>query len=162
MKHEESDGGTLTDVPRAGSNLFEVVAGTVKIAHADALAGVETTIKAGASLKLAIDPANADLTEYGIRNTSVDTPFTLDASFGGKLPLTLDTAGVTPPDSRMITNALVTVKSTSAAAVGAMLSAVKPWRNYGYVSTVVSRANADDTTTLLLVSKFSGMKIYLR
>ena len=162
MKHEETIGGALTDVPRAGSNLFEVAAGTVKIAHADALAGVETTIDAGASLKLAIDPANADLTAYGIRNTTVDTPFTLDASFGGKLPLTLDTAGVTPPDSRMITNALVTVKSTSAAAVGAMLSAVKPWRNYGYASTVVSRANGDGTTTLLLVSKFSGMKIYLR
>ena len=162
LKHEASDGGALTDIPRAGSNLFEIVAGTVKIAHADALSGVETTIKAGASLKLAIDPANADLTAYGIRNTTVDTPFTLDASFGGKLPLTLDTAGVASPDSRMITNALVTVKSTSAAAVGAMLSAVKPWRNYGYASTVVSRANADDTTTLLLVSKFKGMTFYLR
>ena len=52
--------------------------------------------------------------------------------------------------------------SQMAAAVGAMLSAVKPWRNYGYASTVVSRANADDTTTLLLVSKFKGMTFYLR
>ena len=83
MKHEETDGGALTDVPRAGSNLFEIVSGTVKIAHADALAGVETHIDAGASLVLPHDPANADLTNYGIRNTAVDTPFTLDASFGG-------------------------------------------------------------------------------
>jgi hypothetical protein len=162
LKHEAKDGGTLTDIPRAGSNLFEIVNGTVMIAHADALAGVETTIDAGASLKLALDPDNADLTQYGIRNTTVDTPFTLDASLGGKLPLTLDTASAEPTDCLVMTNALVTVKSTSAAAVGAMLSAVKPWRNCGYVSTVVSRTNADDTTTLLLVSKFSGMKIYLR
>jgi len=163
MKHEDDDGGNLTDVPRAGSNLFEIVQGTVKIANADALAGVETTIDAGAALQLAIDPANADLTQYGIRNMAVDTPFTLDASFGGKLPLTLDTAGAVPvADCAEMTNALVTVKSSSAEAVGAMLSAVKPWRNYGYASTVVSRANGDGTTTLLLVSKFSGLKIYLR
>ena len=57
---------------------------------------------------------------------------------------------------------MVTVKSTSAEAVAEMLPVLRPWRNYGYASTVVSRANADDTTTLLLVSKFSGMKIYLR
>ena len=163
LKHEAKDGGALTDIPRAGSNLFEIVAGTVKIAHADALAGVETTIKAGATLKLAIDPANADLTAYGIRNTTVDTPFTLDASFGGKLPLTLDTAGAVPAaDCPVLTNALVTVKSTSAEAVAEMLPVLRPWSNYGYASTVVPRANADDTTTLLLVSKFKGMTLYLR
>ena len=164
MKHEADDGGELTDVPRAGSNLFEIVAGTVKIANADALAGVETTIDAGATLQLAIDPANADLTEYGIRNTTVDAPFALAASFGGKLPLTLDNAGTEiPAGCRVMTNALVTVKSTSAEAVGAMLSAVKPWRTWGFKSEIVPRVNGDtDTTTLLLVSRSCGTALYLR
>ena len=163
LRHELSDEGKLSDIPRAGSNLFEIVAGTVKIAHADALAGVETTIKAGATLQLALDPANADLTAYGIRNTAVDTPFALDASFGGKLPLTLDNAAAEiPAGCTMMTNALVTVKSTSAAIVAEMLSAVKPWRAYGFKSTLVARENADDTTTLLLVSKALGTSIYVR
>ena len=163
MKHEDDDGGNLTDIPRAGSNLFEIVEGVVKIAHADALAGVETTIHAGASLQLAIDPANEDLTEYGIRNTTVDTPFTLTGGLGGKLPLTLDTADAVPAEGcRVMTNALMTVRSTSAYAVGEMLSAVKPWRGYGYASKVVPRENGDDTTTLLLVSKFCGATLYVR
>ena len=164
MKHEAHDNGTLTDVPRAGSNLFEIVSGTVKIAHADALAGVETHIDAGASLVLPHDPANADLTNYGIRNTTVDTPFTLDASFGGKLPLTLSTEGyVVPENCHALTNALVTVKDTSAAAVRAMLPALRPWKPYGLTSTVVPRANpGENTTTFLLVSKHSGCTVIIR
>ena len=161
MKHEAHDNGTLTDVPRAGSNLFEIVSGTVKIAHADALAGVETHIDAGASLKLAIDPSNADLTAYGIRNTTVDTPFTLAASFGGKLPLTLATEDFTVPENcHALTNALVTVKDSSAAAVRAMLPSLRPWKPYGLTSTVVARANpGENTTTFLLVSKHTGLTI---
>ena len=164
MKHEAHDNGTLTDVPRAGSNLFEVVNGTVKIAHADALAGVETTIDSGASLKLAIDPSNADLTAYGIRNTTVDTPFTLAASFGGKLPLTLATEDFTVPENcHALTNALVTVKDSSAAAVRAMLPSLRPWKPYGLTSTVVARANpGENTTTFLLVSKHTGLTIIFR
>jgi hypothetical protein len=164
MKHEAHDNGTLTDVPRAGSNLFEMVSGTVKVAHADALAGVETTIDSGASLKLAVDPSNADLTDYGIRNTTVDTPFTLAASFGGKLPLTLATEDyVLPEDCHAITNALVTVKDSSAAAVRAMLPNMHPWKPSGLTSSVVARANpGENTTTFLLVSKVSGLAIIFR
>lgn len=164
MKHEAHDNGTLTDVPRAGSNLFEIVSGTVKIAHADALTGVETTIDSGASLKLAIDPSNADLTAYGIRNTTVDTPFTLAASFGGKLPLTLATEDyVLPEDCHALTNALVTVKDSSAAAVRAMLPNMHPWKPSGLTSSVVSRANpGESTTTFLLVSKGSGLTVIFR
>ncbi len=43
-----------------------------------------------------------------------------------------------------------------------MLSAVKPWRAYGFKSTLVSRENADDTTTLLLVAKALGTSVYVR
>ena len=163
MRHEETDGGVLTDVPRAGSNLFEIVEGTVKIAHADALAGVETTIDAGASLKLAVDPANADLTAYGIRNITVDTPFTLDASFGGKLPLTLDTAGVPLPEARLFTNALVTVNTTAAATVRDMIGNPKPWRGTGYVSRVIEVPDATaGTVTFALESRFKGTSLLIR
>ena len=122
---------------------------------------METTIDSGASLKLAIDPSNADLTAYGIRNTTVDTPFTLAASFGGKLPLTLATEDyVLPEDCHALTNALVTVKDSSAAAVRAMLPNMHPWKPSGLTSSVVSRANpGESTTTFLLVSKVSGLTV---
>lgn len=163
LKHEATIGGSLTDVPRAGSNLFEVAAGTVKIAHANALAGVETTIKAGASLKLAFDPANADLTAYGIRNTTVDTPFTLDASFGGKLPLTLDTADGPSPEARIFTNALVTVNTTAAATVRDMIENPSPWRGTGYVSRVIEVPDATaGTVTFALESRFKGTCLLIR
>ena len=126
---------------------------------------METHIDAGASLKLAIDPSNADLTAYGIRNTTVDTPFTLAASFGGKLPLTLATEDyVLPEDCHALTNALVTVKDSSAAAVHAMLPNMHPWKqSSGLTSTVVERANpGEKTTTFLLVSKHTGVVIIFR
>ena len=94
----------------------------------------------------------------------MDTPFTLDASFGGKLPLTLSTEGyVVPENCHALTNALVTVKDTSAAAVRAMLPALRPWKPYGLTSTVVPRANpGENTTTFLLVSKHSGCTVIIR
>ena len=128
MKHELEDGGELSDVPRAGSNLFEIVSGKVKIAHADALSGVETSLAAGTSLELVLDSGNADLTKYGIRNTSVDVPFTLDESFGGKLPITVDASAVQAPVHGVVyTNGIITVKSSVAESIGAMLEIGRIW-----------------------------------
>ena len=154
MKHEVSDGGELSDVPRAGSNLFEIVAGTVKIANADALAGVETTIDAGASIQLVLDPDDADLMKYGIRNTTADAPFTLDASFGGKLPLTVDANAVPPPTGgKVFTNGVITVNSTAATAIAPMLAVRRPWA--GVASKMVP-IEEDGMVTFALVSKRVG------
>ena len=55
------------------------------------------------------------------------------------------------------------VKDTSAAAVRAMLPALRPWKPYGLTSTVVPRANpGENTTTFLLVSKHSGCTVIIR
>lgn len=162
MKHE-TESGDLTDHPRANSNLFEVVGGIVKVAHHDALSGVATSIGEGASLQLALDPGNADLARYGIRNTSVDEPFVLHESFGGKLPLTLDAAKlVLPVRGNALTNALVTVKSSAAASVRGMLPVLHPLRNDGLVSSLETRENGDGSTTFYLVSAFKGLSICIR
>lgn len=163
MKHEVADGGELSDIPRAGSNLFEIVAGTVKIAHADALAGVETTIDAGASIQLVLDPDDADLMKYGIRNTAVDAPFTLDASFGGKMPLTVDVSAVPPPaNGAVATNGIITVKSTAAEAVGDMLAGFgRVWKGAGVSSRIVPIQDGA-TTTFAAISKRVGVVFSLR
>jgi len=116
-----------------------------------------------ATAALAVDPANADLTAYGIRNTTVDTPFTLDASFGGKLPLTLDTADVPSPEARIFTNALVTVNTTAAATVRDMIENPSPWRGTGYVSRVIEVPDATvGTVTFALESRFKGTCLLIR
>ena len=51
----------------------------------------------------------------------------------------------------------------AAAAVRAMLPALRPWKPYGLTSTVVPRANpGENTTTFLLVSKHSGCTVIIR
>lgn len=50
MSHEASDGGDVCDVPRIGSNLVEVVNGTVRIENADALSGSVTSWAKGTRL----------------------------------------------------------------------------------------------------------------
>ena len=162
MKHE-TDGGDLTDLPRANSNLFDIVGGTVKIASAEALSGVVTSIGEGAALKLAMDPENADLVKYGICNTSVSNPFILHDSFEGKLPLSLDTAKLSPPvRGNMLTNALVTVRSSIAAHIREMLPVLHPLRDDGLVSVLEMRDNNDGTTTFYLVSGYKGLCISIR
>jgi hypothetical protein len=163
LKHELHDGGALSAEPRAGSNLFEIVAGTVKVAHADALSGVITSVGAGSSLQIVLDQDNPDLARYGIRNSAVDEPFVLHESFAGKLPVELDVSKLDLPTRGMtLTNALVTVKSSIASKIRGMLPVLRPLRNQGLVSVLDSCDNGDGTTTFYLVSGFKGFSICIR
>jgi len=160
MRHEETDGGVIVDVPRAGSNAFEVVDGVLEIAHVDAVAGAEMRIASKASLKLAVDPENAELFEYGIRNTSTDTPFVLDESFGGKMPLSIDWSKVAKSDAPM-TVGLVTVKKELQDAVLAMMPSLRPpWTGISYELVTIDRG-ADEVTVALKVRPIY-MRIIIR
>ena len=162
MKHELDDGGELSDIPRAGSNIFEVVEGKVKVAHADALSGLETSFAAGTSVELVFDSANADLVKYGIRNVTVDAPFSLDASFGGKLPFSVDASSALPPaPGTVVTNGLITVKNAAAESVRSMLQVKRPWKNIS--SKLIELGDAETgTTTFALESRFVGTVISVR
>jgi len=162
MKHELDDGGELSDVPRSGSNIFEVVEGKVKVAHADALSGLETSFAAGTSVELVFDSANADLVKYGIRNVTVDAPFSLDASFGGKLPFSVDASSALPPaPGTVVTNGLITVKNAAAESVRSMLQVKRPWKNIS--SKLIELGDAETgTTTFALESRFVGTVISVR
>ena len=162
MKHELEDGDELSDVPRAGSNLFEVVSGKVKIAHADALSGVETSLAAGTALELVLDSANADLMKYGLRNTSVDVPFTLDGSFEGKLPISVDASAVLAPVSGVVyTNGIITVKSSVAESVGSMLAIGRIWS--GCPSKMLKIEDAElGITTFAIESRHVGTILSIR
>lgn len=65
------------DNPENGANAFIVTNGTLKVTAADALDGLSVVFAPGASLVLAADLGNADLTRYGIKNVKTSTPFTV-------------------------------------------------------------------------------------
>ena len=160
MRHEETDGGEITDIPRAGSNAFEVVDGVLEIAHVDAVAGAEMRIASNASIKLAVDPENAELFEYGIRNTSTDAPFALDESFGGKMPLSIDWSKVAKSDAPM-TVGLVTVKKELQDTALAMMPSLRPpWTGISYELVTIDR-DADAVTVALKVRPIY-MRIIIR
>ena len=101
--------------------------------------------------------------KYGIRNTTVDTPFTLDPSFGGKMPLTVDVSAVPPPaNGAVATNGIITVKSTAAEAVGEMLAGFgRVWKGAGVSSRIVPIQDGA-TTTFAAISKRTGVVFTLR
>lgn len=157
LRHEETDGGALSDVPRAGSNRLEVVSGQLRLAHADALAGVETTVDAGATLCIELDPNSADMNRYGLRNVTTDTPFVLAAELGGKLPLTVDASKLARPTAPQAVTPILTVRDAAADAVRAMLPAeMNLWR--GYKGTVGStHDDVAKTTTFVVNSEIRGL-----
>lgn len=80
-------GEDSADDPMEGANIFIVTNGTVKVTSADAMNGLATTFASGTSLVLAVNPDDAELTRYGIRNDKTDNPFSVNG--GGTLPFSL-------------------------------------------------------------------------
>ncbi len=159
-KHEVDDGGELTDVPRAGSNLFEVVSGTVKIRNANALAGVETTVAERAVVQIVLDPDNADLVKYGIRNVTAATPFSVMG--GGKLNFSVDCSGVpTPVAGGVVTNALLTVSDAAVWDLRTIMPIrLQIWDEL--CSKVTPVSNGDGTTTFIVESGHFGFVLHIR
>lgn len=164
MKHELSeDGGELSDIPRAGSNLVEVLKGTVRIENAFALSGAMTTW--GEGTKLMVNSANTedvDLKRFGIKNVSVDVPFVLNEGLE-RLPIS-----VVAPDDLSIpavaTNALFTVKDSALPSVMAMMPPLKDLSIWPTLPAkyVFVRDAANGWTTVALESKIRGTIVSIR
>ena len=155
MRHETDDDGEVCDVPRAGSNLVVVAAGTLKIAHADALAGAETSFSDGTKLVVRYTGEDDDLQRYGIRDTTATTPF------AGALPIELDVSRLPVPTGvDAPTLGLVTVSRAAADDVEALLpKTMRLWK--GYASKVV-REDGAETTTFKVKSEIKGLMLIVR
>lgn len=161
MKHETSDGGSLSDVPRAGSNLVEFTEGVVKVANARALSGSEITVNEGASIRVAVNLDDAELTRYGIINVATDSPFTVSDGLDGKLPISLDTTGVQFPEGSVLTNGLVTVSASAAPSVRGMIQRIaRPWP--GVKARVIEIQNQDGTVTFAAETSEIGLIVTIR
>ena len=163
MSHEASDGGDVCDVPRIGSNLVEVVNGTVRIENADALSGSVTSWAKGT--RLVVDTTNTeneDFRRYGLRNVGVDEPFVL---LGGQSHLPISVAE--PEDAiapKVATNALFTVKSSAVESVMAMMPPLRDLRVWPTlpVKYVIAKDIEKGWTTVALESRNRGTIVSIR
>jgi hypothetical protein len=163
MKHESVDGGEVSDIPRTGSNLFDVVEGELRIAHADALAGVQTTVGSNAVLSIELNPENGDLETYGIRNVTTDTPFVLADSLEGRLPIKMIASAIEEPVwGEVRTNALLTVNAKAASSVRPMLKRLpRTWEAFSQV--IVEQVDGETgDVTFSIVNYISGFKVIFR
>ena len=148
--------------PEATSNLFEVAAGTLRVASYNAMDGLETTFDNGTSLVLALDPNDADLVKYGILNAKTGTPFVLGSGLS-KLPLTVDVSAYPVVDGNKFECGLVTVANNAETlqAVRGMMPNVKPWSDIH--QSVVERENAGEgTVTFVLCAERNAFTIIFR
>ena len=148
--------------PEASSNLFEIVAGTVKVKSYNAIDGLETTFDNGTSLVLAIDPSDANLTKYGIMNAKTQTPFRLGSGLS-ELPLVIDTSAYPVVENEPQTFGILTVadNAETLAATRAMLPRLKPYRDIH--NSIVERENVGEgTVTFALRLEQIGTVIIVR
>ena len=149
-------GITGSDEPLANSNLFAVAQGFVKPLAADSFNGMEMTFAAGTGIKLDINPADADLRAYGLRNTKVETPFVAAA---GAIPVTFDVPNgfeITSP----VTLGVVTVPTDNVETVLGMLSISKP--SLKNCKMIVDLVPNGDQTTIVATFKRIGTTILFK
>ena len=154
-------GADASDTPTEGSNLFDVTNGTVKVTAADAMNGLVTTFAPGARLVLAVDPGNADLMRYGIRNVKTATPFAVAS--GGTLPFSLEASPAVRAamKGRAATIGLFTVTSEADAAFRPLVpSSIAPPFPASKGTIVRSEANGMVTYSMSIVPL--GMRLIIR
>ncbi len=148
--------------PEASSNLFEVVAGTVKVTSYNAMDGLATTMANGSSLVLVLDPSDENLTKYGILNAKTEKPFTLGNGLS-TLPLSVDVSACPVIDKGPQTFGILTVANNAEtlAATRAMMPRIKAFS--GIHNSIVERENSGEgTVTFELLLEQLGTTVLIR
>ena len=150
-------GNAASDEPLASSNLLAVAQGYVKPLAADSFNGLEMTFAAGTGIKLDIDPQDADLRAYGLRNTKAVTPFT---AVGGTIPVSFDVPDGFSTQSEFSVG-IVTVPAESVESVRGMLSVARPKIGCSMSIDVVPHGD-DATATIAATFKRVGLLIIFK
>ena len=141
-------GNAESDEPLASSNLLAVAEGFVKPLAADSFNGMEMTFAAGTGIRLDINPNDADIRTYGLRNTKAATPFA--AANGGTIPVSFDVPDGFAAPSEGFSVGIVTVPAAIAESVRGMLDIARPRIGCSMALEIVP--NGDDAT---IVARFT-------
>ena len=157
--------GPTIAVTGGGPDKCVIQHGRLCAAHANALKGLALEFvdkPNGASLMVVPDLTDADLTAKGLDLSGIDTPITLDAAFGGKIPFAEPAAADRPEAPFGVTEyGLLTVKATAAEAVRAMLSTTPP-RYFAGGTLAWTEASTEDSVTFGVRCMRHATRIYLR
>ncbi len=147
------DGGTETQ-PQEGTNILNVVAGGVKIAHAEALDGLDVTFAAGTALHIPGGSSNADLEAYGAVMTNALSAVSVAA---GQVALVLDDPDL---EAGMIARGVMTFATKAEADAAAGLLKPRKLANGHSGSLAVVQTEAGHT--VLATFQHSGLSIIIR
>ena len=161
LRGEARFGTDASVTPTANKNILEVRAGSLEVASAACLDGVAISFTNDTKLVINVSTNNADFHAYGLRNVKTDVPFTLKGDLD-TLPLAFDISELPQAAFKEIgvmRIGLLTVKSTAAPAVRAMLpETFKPYRSS--VCRVVEIPRAEMAAVTFALDIFpSGMQI---
>lgn len=114
--------GTVMSVNGDGTDRLVVSNGLLRVAGAQAINGLTVHFARNTQFQIVPNLSDAVFAAKGADVSALDTPFTLDASFGGKIPFA-DTPKAERPVAPYgtVEYGIITVKATSAGAVREML-----------------------------------------
>lgn len=148
----------IVDTPLANSNLVSVTEGYVKPLAVDAFNGMKMTFAAGAGIKLDINPVDADLVTYGLRNAKELTPIaTADAD--GSIAVSFDVPDSFAPTKSFVVG-IVTLPANQAEAVRAKLEVENP--QIPDHSMAITLNPTGELVTIQAEFRQTGLSIYLR
>jgi hypothetical protein len=164
LRGELRFGGDASNQPTEGKNIMEVREGTLIAASAGCLDGAKLFFESGAGLAVNVSTNDSEFLAFGLRNIKSDVPFTL-AEGMDKLPLSFDVSEFPEEEFRKIKSlriGLLTVKSSAAAAVRAMLPEnLSPYRCSRATLVEIPREDTQAVTFALDLS-FKGTTIVVR
>ena len=142
-------GAAPTDTPTEGTNVLNVVEGSLEVAAVDAVNGLAVSFGETATLVVNVE-ATGDLKTYGARNVKWETPFAADAA----IPVVFE-GEVTDDD---LTVAVCTISATAAAPT----FDVPVTYAHRMVTAAGWRTNADGTKTYEVTLEKMGVILLVR
>ena len=142
-------GAAPTDTPTEGTNVLNVVDGSLEVAAVDAVNGLAVSFGETATLVVNVE-ATGDLKTYGARNVKWETPFAADAA----IPVVFE-GEVTDDD---LTVAVCTISATAAAPT----FDVPETYAHRKVTAAGWRTNADGTRTYEVTLEKMGVILLVR
>lgn len=157
-------GASASETPTTGKNIIEVRTGSLSVASADCLDGAEVSFTDDTKFVLHLN-ADANFLKYGVRNVKIDTPYLLRGTLA-RLPLEFDTTELPKSLIRtmggQITIGLLTVKSSSAAAVRSLLpTKIRPYSGATIDLVEIPRTDIGATTFAINMT-LNGMTLLVR
>lgn len=115
--------------PETDKNVVEITNGTVRVTSASAVDGVTFKFLGTGALELSLNPADAELTRYGIKNVRTDTPFAF-ADGVASVPFSVDVSAMPVLPRNGATFGVLTVADAATNAVEAVFSIPKSYRGF--------------------------------